>query len=509
MVTDRAREWRGQHLREGLTTLRFHTRRQSTFQTRRATKDRSHTARPRAAAPPGPESPEGRRAQRAGPSAARRPASRRRGPGPGSPRSHRPHFTLGPRAAAETRTSAHRDGTGDGTGLAARSDLPSPQRSRRRRRRGPRRPLTLGRRGRCERRSPGLLPPAAPRQEGPRQQEGDAEHQAGDHGHPAARRVRHGDPPPSRSRYRPLSAPVGSAQARAARACAVSRRGWAGTWGGGRAGAWGRRAVGAPAPAPALALCAGKVLRSGLWDARFPAGVGSLWKRPWASKTQARAGGGIWIPSFLSRHKCFPDLVSPRPPPPLDCCTANFLGGKKKKLHRAFFSPLWRVSAVSRLVSAGGSDGRTEQVGPGRWKLGSALPRCEPISVAAARLPVLSLAWEGARALPAEGLRWRGQPDLQGQESVSVKRAGRGHGSPGFSMKNCFPPLSTWDRCREVQTVFKINSICRNYLRNFKVINVRFRKRARHLHIVNAFVLLLRKVILKPPSYYTNNKRSK
>lgn len=76
--------------------------------------------------------------------------------------------------------------------MAARSGPPSPQRSRRRR--GPRRPLTLGRRGRCERRSPGLLPPAAPRQEGPRQEEGDAEHQAGDHGHPAARRVRHGGP---------------------------------------------------------------------------------------------------------------------------------------------------------------------------------------------------------------------------------------------------------------------------------------------------------------------------
>lgn len=59
--------------------------------------------------------------------------------------------------------------------------------------RGRRRPLTLWRSGRCERRGPGLLPAAAsPRQEGPRQEQRDAEHQAGDRGHPAARRGRHG-----------------------------------------------------------------------------------------------------------------------------------------------------------------------------------------------------------------------------------------------------------------------------------------------------------------------------
>lgn len=114
-------------------------------------------------------------------------------------------------------------------GGRTRSGPTTPQRSRRR-------PLTLGRRGSCERHGPGLLPAAAsPRQEGPRQEEGDAEHQAGDHGHPAARRGRHGGPPAAGQPLRTVRRPLGSAQARAARAC-VGReaevrgarpRGWA------------------------------------------------------------------------------------------------------------------------------------------------------------------------------------------------------------------------------------------------------------------------------------------
>ena len=95
-------------------------------------------------------------------------------------------------------------------GGRTRSGPTTPQRSRRR-------PLTLGRRGSCERHGPGLLPAAA----SPR--------------HPAARRGRHGGPPAAGQPLRTVRRPLGSAQARAARAC-VGReaevrgarpRGWA------------------------------------------------------------------------------------------------------------------------------------------------------------------------------------------------------------------------------------------------------------------------------------------
>lgn len=461
---------------------------------------------PAAAASPGAESWRSGRRPRA-----HRPASGRRGP-PRPGLTHRwaiPHVILSAPEQQPNR-GPRRTGAGGGEGthtrLAARCDPPSPQRNRRRR--SPQRPLTLGRRGRCERRSPGLLPPAAPRQEGPRQEEGDAEHQTGDHGHPAARRVRHGGPraaavaEPLAGRYRAVSLGAGAGGARMRRA--ASRPGGSLREMRGGSGAWGavEGAGGAALSSPrggCWAVGDGKPMS---WSRLGPCGNG-----PEPPKRRAGQEGafGSPLPNAAIRgfRLCRPLTVA---------LQTHWAKRKKEKVYTVpfFFSPVEGFGGVTPDLwwwqwwqdGAGGP-----------WALRAlrspAVMRTRFSSSSAVTGAVLGLG--SGQALPAVGLLLWGQGDSQGQESVLAKRAGWGHGSPGFSVWNCFPLLRTQDGYRKAQTIFKISFNLLPLSKKFKNYKCAYIfKRELEICVLSMHLFRLQcKVILKPPSHFTNNKRSK
>lgn len=92
-------------------------------------------------------------------------------------------------------------------------------------------------------------------------------------------------------------------------------------------------------------------------------------------------------------------------------------------------------------------------------------------------------------------------------EKNLAEKAFLGPGQLGFPRWDR-PPWSAKDGCGKVQNVFKITSVYYNYLLKFKNYSL---KRELGICILSMplFRSLLHKVILKPPSHCTKNKRSK